>query len=321
MFARRGLIGCIVACLLAPPPGHAEDFPSRPITLVAPFPAGSVTDSLARALGQVMQESLGQPVIVENRGGAQGTLAAGVVAHSKPDGHTLLVGSSVMFTAKSLYKTLTYDPVDSFQWVSGVGSTSMLFVVADSSPIHSVADLTKAVQAAQPPVTIGFGSPSAQVALALFSTVTKSNPVPVSYRGTPQAIADLAGGHIQVAIVDMGSGIAQMSSTKLRPIAISAAARYAPLPDVPTLQEIFPGASGALETIVALQAPAGTPAAVVERLDKTIRAALARPDVKARFALLHISELPLAPNQLAERVKTDNPRWDALIQKAGIEPQ
>jgi tripartite-type tricarboxylate transporter receptor subunit TctC len=316
-------MACAITAWLLPAasPVHAQHFPSRPITLIAPFPAGSVTDAVARALGQAIQESFGQPVVVENKPGAQGTLAAAVVAQSKPDGYTLLVASSVMFVAKSLYKTLSYDPVASFQPVSGVGSTSMLFMVAETSPIRTVADLTKAVQEERPPVTIGFGSPSAQVALALFSTVTKSNPVPVNYRGTPQALTDLAGGHIQVAIVDIGNGIAQMDATKMRPIAISAASRYSALPDVPTLQEAFPGASGALETIIGIMAPAGTPAAIVERFNTAIRAALAKPDVQARFGFLHTSTMPLSPNQLAERIATDNPRWEALIRKAGIEAQ
>ncbi|MDQ8728023.1 tripartite tricarboxylate transporter substrate binding protein [Bradyrhizobium sp. LHD-71] len=280
-----------------------------------------MTDTLARALGHAIQESFGQPVIVENKPGAQGTLAAAMVAQSKPDGHTLLVGSSVMFVAKSLYKALSYDPIGSFQPVSGIGSTSMLFMVADASPIRTIADLTKAVQGEPAPVTIGFGSPSAQVALALFSAVTRSNPVPVGYRGTPQALTDLAGGHVQVAIVDIGNGMSQMDATRMRPIVISAASRYSALPDVPTLQETFPDASGTLETIVAIMAPTGTPAAVVERLDTAIRAALARPEVQARFGLMHTSVMPLSPVQLARRIADDNPRWEALIRKAGIEPQ
>lgn len=301
---------------------HAQDvFPSKPITLVAPFPAGSVTDSVTRVLAQALQESLGQTVVVDNKAGAQGTVGAAYVARAKPDGYTLLVASSGMFVAKNFYKTLPYEPVDSFQMVSGVGSTSMMFMVAENSPIKSVADLAKAVQQENPPVTIGFGSPSGQVAVALFSTVTKGNPVPISYRGIPQAMTDLAGGHVQVAVVDIGNGVAQMNSSRMRAIAISAAARSAAAPNVPTLQETFPGASGSLETIIAIIAPAGTPAPVVEKLDTAIRAALAKAEVKARFAALTTAVLPLATNELVQRLKADNPKWDALMKKAGIEPQ
>ena len=320
MFNRRKLAACWLAAALAPAAVLAQDFPTRPITLVAPFPAGSVTDAVTRTLAQALESSLGQPVVVENRAGAQGTVGAAHVARSRPDGYTLLVASSVMFVAKSLYKTLPYDPVDSFQPVTGVGSTAMMFMVPESSPIRSIADLAKAARQ-EKPVTIGFGSPSGQVALALFSTVTKTNPVPVSYRGIPQALTDLAGGHVNVAIVDIGSGLAQMNASKMRPIAISAANRYRGAPEVPTLQEAFPGASGSLETIIAVVAPAGTPAPVVDKLDKAIRAAMDKTEVKARFQVLNTSVLTLATRELDKRIRTDNPRWEALIRKAGIEQQ
>lgn len=323
MFMRRLPLFCVIAsCLvIAVSQARAQDFPTRPITVVVPFPAGSVTDAVTRALGQKMQESLGQPVIIENRAGAQGTLAAAAVAQSKPDGYTLLAGSSVMFVAGSLYKKLSYDPVTSFQPVSGVGSTSMIFMVAEASPIRNVDDLAQAVKAQGTPLTIGFGSPSGQIALALLSNITKSTPVPVSYRGIPQTLTDLAGGHVQVAIVDLGSGIAQISATKMRPLAISAMQRYAGLPAVPTLAESFPGAGAALETIIAMLAPAGTPAPVVDKLDNAIRTALKDPDLQGKLRFLHTSVLPLSAEQLVARIKNDNPVWQELISKAGIEQQ
>ncbi len=322
MLNRRTVTALAASLLAASFAVHAQDvFPSKPITLVAPFPAGSVTDSVTRTLAQALQESLGQTVIVDNKAGAQGTVGAAYVARARPDGYTLLVASSGMFVARSFYKTLPYDPADSFQPVSGVGSTSMMFMVPEASPIRTVADLARAVQQEKPPVTIAFGSPSGQVAVALFSTVSKTNPVPVSYRGIPQALTDLAGGHVQVAVVDIGSGVAQMKSSRMRAVAISAAARSAAAPDVPTLQEAFPGASGTIETIIAIIAPAGTPPAVVEKLDTAIRAALAKPEVKARFAALTTAVMPLPTAELVQRIKTDNPKWEALMKKAGIEPQ
>ncbi len=305
----------VVPCL-----AQAQDFPSKPITLVAPFPAGSVTDSVTRALGQALQEVLGQSIVVENRAGAQGTVGAAYVARAKPDGYTLLMASSAMFVAKSLYKTLPYDPVDSFQPVSGIGSTSMMFMVPESSPLKSIMDLTKAAKSDKP-VTVGFGSPSGQIALALFASAANVNPVPVSYRGIPQALTDLAGGHVNVAIVDIGSGVAQMNSARMRPIAISARARSTAAPDVPTLEELFPQVGVSLETIIAIVAPANTPAAVVERLDSAVQQALNKPEVKARFAALTTALMPLGTADLVQRLKNDNPKWEALIKKAGIEQQ
>ena len=299
----------------------AQDFPTRPITLVAPFPAGSVTDNVTRVVAQALQETLGQTVIVENRAGAQGTVGAAYVARSKPDGYTLLVASSVMFVATSLYKSLPYDPNESFQPVAGIGSTSMMFMVNEASPIKSIADLGRAAAPDRAPITIGFGSPSGQVVLALFSNAAKVTPVPVSYRGIPQALTDLAGGHISVAIVDIGSGVAQMSSGKMRPIAISAQVRSAAAPNVPTLAEFFPGVGVTLETVIAVVAPASMPLATVERLDRAIRSALAKPEVKARFAALTTAVMPLSTSELVQRLKTDNPKWEALIKAAGIEQQ
>lgn len=318
-----GLVRGIAAALLCASATilHAEDFPSRLVTLVVPFAAGSVTDNVTRALVPAMQEFLGQTIIVENKVGAQGTVGAAYVARSKPDGYTLLVASSGMFVAKSFYKSLPYDPNESFQPVSGVGSTSMMFMVAESSPIKSLADLASAVQRGQPPVTMGFGSPSGQVAVALLSSVIKGTPVPVSYRSIPQVLTDALGGHVQVAVADIGNGVAQMRSSKMRGLAISAAARSAAAPDVPTLQEMFPGARGSVETFIAVQAPANTPAAIVERLDTAIRAALVRPEVKARLAALTVAVLPLSATETARRIKTDNPQWEALIKQAGMEPE
>jgi tripartite-type tricarboxylate transporter receptor subunit TctC len=298
-----------------------EVFPARPVTIVAPFPAGSVTDSVTRVMAVALQQSLGQPVIVDNRAGAQGTIAAAYVAKAKPDGYTLLMGSSVMFVAKNLFKGLPYDPVESFAPVSGIGSTAMMFLVPKSSPIRSVADLTKAAKKSDPPISMAYGSPSGQVAVALFSSITESTSIAVSYRGIPQAINDMLGGQVSVAVVDLGTGMSQVNGGRARALAISAASRYAGAPEVPTLQESFPRASGTLETIIAIMAPAGTPPAVVAKLDSAVQAALATTPVKAQFQALNTTVLPLSTAQLDKRIKTDNPRWESLMKKAGIEAQ
>ena len=302
-------------------PGAAQDFPSRPITLVAPFPAGSVTDSVTRAVAKALSESIGQPVLVDNRAGAQGTIGAAHVANAKPDGYTLLMGSSVMFVAKGLFKTLSYDPMDSFVPVAGLGSTAMMFLVPQASPLKSMSELAAQAKAAKQAVSMAYGSPSGQVAVALFASVTQSEPVAVSYRGIPQAITDLLGGQVQVAVVDIGSGMAQVNAQKARALAISAASRSPSAPQVPTLQETFSLSTGALETIIAVQAPAGTPAAVVDRLDAAFQKAMASPEVRAQFQTLNTSVLSLSSKQLQERMRADNPRWLQLMVQAGIAPQ
>lgn len=327
MSTRRGLLAFTVASLfavaIASPGAHAQkdDFPSRPVTLVAPFPAGSVTDAVTRTIATALAGSLGQPVIVENRAGAQGTIGAAHVAGAKPDGHTLLMGSSGMFVARSLYKSLPYDPATAFVPVSGVGSTAMMFVVAANSPYRGLADLVQAAKRGQPPLTMAYGSPSGQVAVTLFASVTGSKPTAVSYRGIPQAMTDVIGGQVDVAVVDIGSGLAQLRGNKVNAIAISAASRYPGAPEVPTLAESFPDAGGALETIIAILAPAGTPAPIVQKLDVAIRQALASPEVAAQFRSLNTSLMPLSSRDLDARIRADNPRWESFMKKAGIEPQ
>jgi tripartite-type tricarboxylate transporter receptor subunit TctC len=319
---RNALIGLVASlAVLGASALHAQDFPSKPVTLIAPFPAGSVTDTVTRTVAQGLQEILGQSVVVENRAGAQGTVGAAYVARSKPDGYTLLMASSGMFVAKSFYKTLSYEPTDGFQPVAGVGSTAMMFMVPESSPIKTIDDLTRAARADGKDISIAFGSPSGQLALSLYSSAAKVNPVPVSYRGIPQALTDLLGGHVKVAIVDVGNGVAQINSGKMRSLAISAQARTPAAPNVPTLEEAFPNVGVSLETIIAIIGPAGMPPAVVEKLSSATQAVLARADVKARFSSLNTAMLPLATPQLVQRIKGDNPKWEALIKKAGIEAE
>lgn len=322
MLNRRPLLVALAVALAAlAGAAQAQDFPSRPVTIVAPFPAGSVTDAVTRVIAKALGDSLGHPVIVENKAGAQGTIGAAYVANAKPDGYTLLMGSSVMFVAKGLYKSLSYDPVQSFTPVAAVGSTAMMFLVPMSSPYRSVADLAKAAKQANTPISMGYGSPSGQVAVALFSTVTESKPIAVSYRGIPQAITDMIGGQVQVAVADVGTGLAQVNGQKARALAISSAARYNGAPEIPTLQEHFARASGSLETIIAVMAPAGTPAAVVEKLDAALQKAMVTAEVKAQFQALNTSVMPLSSKQLEARIRSDNPRWQELMTKAGIEPQ
>jgi len=299
----------------------SQGFPNKPITLVAPFPAGSVTDSVTRIAARALSESIGQPVLVENRAGAQRTIGAAFVANSKPDGYTLLIGSSAMFAAKGLFKTLNYEPVESFVPVAGLGSTAMMFLVAQASPYKDISDLAHEAKISKPPLSMAYGSPSGQVAVALFSAVTQSEPIAVSYRGIPQAITDLIGGQVQVAVVDIGSGMAQVNGQKARALAISSVVRSASAPNVPTLQEIYPQASGSLETIIGILAPASTPAAILEKIETAVLKAMANPEIKAQFQTLNTSVLSLTGKQLQDRIRADNPRWLQLMNKAGIEPQ
>ena len=313
------------ACALAvfallPLAGTAQDYPNRPITIVVGFPAGSATDNLVRPLAVALQKSLGQPVIIDNKAGAQGVVATQYVAKAKPDGYTLLAGSSTTLAANvGLFKSLPYDPGKDFEPIAGLGSTSMMFMVRADSPARDLKSFLALAKKEANPMPAAYGSSSAQVALAMLSKATGVNFTPVPYKGTPQAITDLLGGTIPMAVVDVGNGVPHLKSGKLVALAISAASRSVSAPDVPTLSETWPGTE--LVTWIGLVAPAGTPAPVVDKLYAALAAALATAEIKERFAAISTEVEPVAPRDLARRMQRDQVRWIELIRAAGIQPE
>ena len=313
------------ACALAvfallPLAGTAQDYPSRPITIVVGFPAGSATDNLVRPLAVALQKSLGQPVIIDNKAGAQGVVATQFVAKAKPDGYTLLAGSSTTLAANvGLFKSLPYDPGKDFEPIAGLGSTSMMFMVRADSPARDLKSFLALAKKEPNPMPAAYGSSSAQVALAMLSKATGASFTPVPYKGTPQAITDLLGGTIPMAVVDVGNGVPHLKSGKLVALAISAASRSVSAPDVPTLSETYPGTE--LVTWIGLVAPAGTPAPVVDKLYTALAAALATAEIKERFAAISTEVEPVAPRDLGRRMQRDQVRWIELIRAAGIQPE
>ena len=318
---RTALGACVLAAAcLVPLSGFAQDYPSRPVTIVVGFPAGSATDNLVRPLANALQKSIGQPVIVDNKPGAQGVVATQFVARAKPDGYTLLAGSSTTLAANvGLFKSLPYDPAKDFEPIAGLGSTSMMFMVRADSPAKDLKSFLALARKEPNPMAVAYGSSSAQVALAMLSKATTVNFTPVPYKGTPQAITDLLGGTIPMAIVDVGNGVPHLKSGKLVALAISGASRSVSAPDVPTLTETYPNTE--LVTWIGLVAPAGTPQPVVDKLYAAIAAALATADIKEKFAAISTEVEPVAPRDLAKRMQRDQVRWIELIRAAGIQPE
>ena len=310
----------LAAMCVLPTTAMAQDYPSRPITIVVGFPAGSATDNLFRSLTGVLQTSLGQPVIIDNKPGANGVVATQFVARAKPDGYTLLAGSSTTLAANvGLFKALPYDPVKDFEPVAGVGSTSMMFMVRADSPAKDLKSFLALAAKEANPMPVAYGSSSAQVALALLSKATGVKFTPVPYKGTPQAITDLLGGTIPMAIVDVGNGVPQMKAGKLTALVMSGASRSVYAPAVPTLGETYPGTE--LVTWIALVAPAGTPQPIVDKLWSALSAAIATADIKEKFALISTEVEPVAPKDLGRRMQRDQVRWIELIKAAGIQPE
>jgi tripartite-type tricarboxylate transporter receptor subunit TctC len=318
----KAIAACAVAAMWAfAQVGIAQDYPSKPITIVVPFAAGSVTDTLVRVLAAELQKLLGQPVLVDDKPGAQGVLGTRYGASAKPDGYTLLAGSSTTLAANvGLFKKLPYDPVKDFQPIAGFGYTSMMFMVRADSPAKDLKSFLALARKESLPMASAFASSSGQVALALLSTASGVKFTPVPYKSTPQAITDLIGGQIPMAVVDVGSGMTQIrGGGRLTALAISGASRSVSAPDVPTLAESFPNIE--LVTWIGLVAPAGTPMAVVDKLYSAIANALGSAEVKQKFAAASTEVELVAPGDLAKRMQRDQARWIELIRAAGIPPE
>ena len=299
---------------------HAQDYPSRPITIVVPFPAGTGTDVLVRPVALELQKLLGQPILIENKAGAQGVIGATFVARAKPDGYTLLVGSSTTLAANvGLFKSLPFDPLKDFQPVSGLSKNSMLFLVRGDSSIKNLTAFLQNARTQNAPLTVGYASSSGHVALALLSQVTGIKFQPVPYKGSPQALTDVIGGSISMAAVDVGSGVPQVRSGRLTPLAIMGSRRSVSLPDVPTVSETYPNTS--LETWLAIVAPAGTPSQVVNKLYDSIAKVISTREMADKFADLSFDVDLVAPVELGRRMVIDQTKWIELINAAGIQPE
>lgn len=318
--ARRSALTCLAALALLPGAGFAQDYPSRPVTIVVPYGPGSYTDNVIRPVAVGLQKELGQAVVIDNKAGANGVIGSQFAARARPDGYTLLAGSTTTLAANTgLFKALPYDPLKDFVPVAGIAVTSMMFIVRADYPARDLkAFLAHAARQPQP-LSVGYGSSSAQVALAQLSKISgvKFNPVP--YKGTPQAITDLIGGQVPVAIVDVSNGVPQVKAGKVAALAISGARRAAAAPEVPTLAEAFPGTQ--LVTWIGLVAPAGTPQPVVDRINQAVTKVLGTPELKQQFAALATDLEAMTPQEMGRRMQRDQAEWLELIKAAGIQPE
>jgi tripartite-type tricarboxylate transporter receptor subunit TctC len=318
---RKLALAGALACAGALPSGAAaQDYPAKPITIVVAFPAGSATDNLIRPIANALQKALGRPVLVDNKPGAQGVVGTHYAARARPDGYTLLAASSTTLAAHlGLFKTLPYDPRKDFQPVAGVGSISQIFLVRSDSPAKDLKGFLALAGKEPSPMPAAYGSPSAQVVLAMLSRASSVGFTPVPYKGTPQVIADLIGGAVPMGIVDIGNGVPHLKSGRLTALAVSSATRSVSAPEVPTLAETYPNME--LATWIGLVAPAGTPMPIVEKLNAAVTSALATAEMKERFAAICVDIDPASPGELSRRIVRDQVTWIELIKAAGIQPE
>ena len=310
-------LGAIVATQRA----RAQSYPAKPITFTVPFAAGSATDQLARALGQGITTETHQAVVVENKAGASGMIAAQAVARAPADGYAVLITTNTTHAANEhLYKKLPYDPVKDFAPVTALGKGSQVMVVNAASPYHTVADVLAKAKQSPGKLTFGSGSSSSRVAGELFKQMAGVDIVHVPYKSNPLAITDLLGGQIDMMITDNATGIPHVKSGKLRALGVSTLKRSPLLPDVPTISEA--GVKGYdMGYWFAAYVPAKTPPAVVTRLRELLIAALAGPASKTFFESTGSDVYTTTPEGLAAFQREEADKWGRVIKAAGIEPE
>jgi tripartite-type tricarboxylate transporter receptor subunit TctC len=320
MIRRRNLLLTIAAAgggLLAAPDLSAQSYPQRPIRIVVDRPAGVPHDILARALADKMSASLKQTVIVENRTGAGGNLAAESVVRSAPDGYTLLVALDTTLTVNpTLYKNLSFNPHADLRPLSIMATSSNLLVVHSSLPVHSVAEFV--AYAKTHPVSYahgGNGSPG-HLTMELFRKLAGFPATPVPYRGNAQLAIDLAAGQIKVGFVGTAGVIDHVRAGRLRGLAVSSAERRPIAPDIPTIAEA--GYDFHRETYFVLLAPAATPEPIVALLEREARKALQTPDLMKRFAAVNMDIVASSAAEAKARLDADARLWVKVIEETGM---
>jgi len=302
-------------------PAFAEDYPSRPVTILTPFAAGSATDTAARLIGKYLQDSLGQPFIVENRDGAGGMIAAEAVARAVPDGYTILLTSnSTHSAAPALFKTVPYDPIKDFTPIARVGSFPSFIAVTPDLPVKTIQELVAYAKANPGKINAGYGNSTGRITTETFKRRLNLDITPVAYRSNPAAVTDLMAGHVQMGVPDFSTGLPMLKAEKIRPLAVLTKERDPTLPDVPTLNEtVMPGYD--LLAWTGIFGPAGMPQKAVETLAKPIEAALSKQEVRDRFRDAGVEIFWIGPAGFSDYVKTELVKWTTLIKSAGIEPE
>jgi len=314
-------IGAVIAvCTLAFASAAFAQFPTKPVKLIVPFPAGSATDQVARLMGQQLQAGLGQPFIVENRPGAQGSIAASEVARAAPDGYTILVTTNTPQAANvSLFKKLPYDPVRDFAPVARLGTTSFVLMTKPDFPAKNLKEFIAHVKSQPGKLSEGYGSSGSQVSGSMLKSMAKLDFVEAPYKGIPQAITDVLGGSLAFTFVDLGNALGQIKGGKLKGLGITSEKRSPIMPDIPAIAETLPGYE--LIAWFALMAPAGTPKDVVAKLQDVSLAALGKTEIKEKFSGIGIDVSPLNSEQLGKFIPLEITKWAKLVKEAGIQPE
>jgi tripartite-type tricarboxylate transporter receptor subunit TctC len=317
----RLLRRCVIAAALISAPAFAQEFPNRPVTLVVPFAPGSGIDATARTVGEELGKALKQPVVIDHKPGANGAIAATAVARAAPDGHTIFMTTVSTHSANPhLLKSIPYDPLKDFVGVSRVGNLPFMLIIDPKIPARSVPEFIAYVKAN--PGKLSYASTNAigVVAGATLRRLASLDLVHVPYRASPQAIQDVIGGRVAMMFADFAIGSPQAKAGTVRALAVTTKERSALLPDIPSMTEAgLP--SFDLVPWNAIFAPANTLRAVIERLNRELRAIIADPKVKERLAAIGFDAFSSTPEELDAFVREDFAKWARWVKDAGIEPE
>ena len=297
---------------------HAQTYPDKPIKLVVPFPAGGATDTTARLVAQQLQMRLGATVVIENQGGAGGTLGSRAVAHAAPDGHTLMMGSIGTFGSQPLLYKLDFDPTKAFTPVATVVVDKGVLVVGPSLPVKSLAELVTRAKAS--PGKLNYGSAigiGPHFVMELFKLKAGVDIVHIPYRGGGPMITDLIAGQIHMTVNGKSVLLPHIQAGKVRALAVSADTRWPDMGDVPTLLEAGYMNAG-YDTLFGVVAPAGTPAVAIARLNGAINDGLRSPEMRASLDKLGIEPKITTPAEFAKIIAEEIPKWAEIVRLTGV---
>ena len=321
MSALRLMLAVVTVLGVGVAPSSAQSYPTKPVHIVVPTSPGGITDTLARALAQRLTESLGQQVVVENRAAGAGQLGMDYVARAAPDGYTLVVAADASFVVNQhLYSRLSYDPVNDFIPISGLGISPQALVVHPAVPANTFSELIALAKGKPGELnygTFGIGT-SGHLNIILLESETGAKFTPVHYRGAAPAITDLLGGHIQMMIVAVGLLRQNIEAGKLKLLGIGSRQRLPQYPNTPTLIESgLPGYEAG--SWYGLAAPKGTPAPIVDRLSAETQTIFADPAFRDKFLAPAVTfSIASPPAQFAERMRADSTKWGKVIKDAGV---
>jgi len=314
---------CATAVLAALPAAYAAaaDFPTKPITFIVPFAAGSATDQIGRAIAQGVSESAGQAVVIENKPGASAMIGAQNAARAQPDGYTVLITTNTTHAANEhLYKSLAYDPVKDFQPLTLLGKGGQIMVVNPAFPAKTVSEFLAAAKKDPGKLSFGSGSSSSRIAGELLQQMTGIQLLHVPYKSNPLALTDLLGNQISMMITDAATGLPQVNSGKLRALGVTGTARSPLAPDVPTIAESgVPGYE--MGYWFAAYAPAGTPPEVTKRLNALLVEATEKQAAKQFYKQTGTESATSTPEELKTFQLAESKKWGEIIKRAGIQPE